>query len=154
MSFEYNRPVPPVPSANVARNLGLLVLRLATGGALLYWHGWKGSLAAWSHIWHKTTWDLPGQLATLGFPIPLPLGLTLVVTALLGSLFLILGLLTRLSAVLLALLAVITALLYRAHPGIAEMAVLYTGACLTISLCGSGAMALDRLLRAVTTRRP
>src|SRR6187402_1706838 len=102
MPLEYNRPAPPPPSLHPARQLGLWVLRLATGGTLIFWHGWREATAGWSHLWHKTEWALPGQLGSLGFPVPLALSLVLVVVSLLGAAFLILGLLTRSSAVLLA----------------------------------------------------
>jgi uncharacterized membrane protein YphA (DoxX/SURF4 family) len=154
MPIDYNRPAPASPARSFARHLGLLGLRLVTGTALQVWHGWREGLLAWSHLWHKTAWDLPAQLAALGFPFSIALAGFLVITTLLGSVLLVLGLLTRLSAVVLAVLAVITAVLYAAYPMVAELAVLYAGACLTIALCGPGAFALDRLLRLVATKRP
>lgn len=153
MPLEYNRPAPPAPSLHPARQLGLLVLRWATGGTLIFWHAWREATAGWSYLWHKTTWSLPAQIGNLGFPAPLAVSIALVVIALLGAVFVMLGLLTRSSAALLALLAMATAFLYSAYPSVAENAVHYAGSCLAIALCGPGTLALDRLLRAFVRRR-
>lgn len=153
MPLEYNRPAPPAPSVHPARQLGLLVLRLTTGGTLILWHAWREAAAGWSHLWHKSPWTLPTHLAELGFPFPLAVSIALVVTAFLGAIFVLLGLLTRSSSVLLATLAMATAFLYAAYPATAEIAVLYAGACLAIALCGPGVLALDSLLRTLIRRR-
>lgn len=153
MPLEYNRPAPPPPSVHPARQLGLLVLRLTTGGTLILWHGWREAVAGWSHLWHKTPWILPGNLASMGFPFSLAVALALVVISLLGAAFVLLGLLTRTSAVVLAALAMVTAFLYAADPGVSENAVHYAGSCLAIALCGPGTLAMDALLRAFTRRR-
>ena len=129
------------------------MLRFVAGGCLLTAHGLGGGLAAWSHIWHKTPWGLPGQLADLGFPFALPLGIALILFTLLGGLFLILGLLTRSSALVMGLMTLVAALLYRSLPGVAETAILYTGICVAIFLGGPGALSLDHLLRAATKRK-
>ncbi len=154
MPLDYTRSAAPVPASHsFTRHLGLLLLRLTAGGSLLIWYGWREGLSAWSHVWHKTPWAIPGQLATLGFPLPLALAITLVVLTLLGSLFIMLGLLTRLSALALGLVAAVTALLYTAYPEIEEQALLYTGLCLAISLTGPGLYAIDQVLRLTTKRR-
>ena len=152
MPLDHSR-TPAAPTSNIPRNLGLFILRVTVGGCLLVSHGWGGGIAAWSHIWHKSAWDLPGQLAILGFPLSLPLGIALIIFTLLGGLFLIFGLLTRTSALALALLASITAVLFRAYPGVAETAVLYAGTCGAIFLSGPGGLSLDYWLRAATKRR-
>lgn len=155
MLADYSRPAPTtVRSTPMTRHLGLLLLRLTAGLSLLCWYGGREALAAWSNIWHKTSWALPGQLVTLGFPLAWPLAVFLVILTLLGSVFIILGLLTRLSALALGMTAAITALLFTAHPTIEEHALLYAGLCFAISLCGPGLFALDSLLRAKPSRRP
>lgn len=154
MTTDYSRTA-PVASTNAAtRHLGLLILRLTAGGSLLFWYGGRQALVGWSHIWHKTPWALPGQLTSLGFPLGVPTAIFLVVLTLLGSLFVMIGLLTRLSALSLGLVASVTALLFTAHPAIEEPAILYTGLCLAISLCGPGLLALDEVLKSKSRRRP
>ena len=153
MPPDHTRSTGTPPTPGILLNLGLLILRFVAGGCLLAAHGWGGGLAAWSHIWHKTPWGLPGQLADLGFPFALPLGISLILFTLLGGLFLILGLLTRSSALVMGLMTLMAALLYRAFPGVAETAILYTGICVAIFLGGPGACSLDHLLRAATKRR-
>ena len=150
---DYPRPAPTASSSPLARHCGLLVLRLTAGGSLLFWYGGREAMGAWSHVWQKTPWALPGQLTALGFPAGLTLALLLVSLVLLGSLFIILGLLTRLSAITLGLVSLTTAFLYTAFPEIEEQALLYTGICLAICLSGPGLFALDRVLRATAGRR-
>lgn len=153
MPPDYSRSAPAAAPPALSRQLGLLLLRLTAGTSLLFWYGGREALAAWSHIWHKTPWTLPGQLAALGFPLAWPVAVFLVILTLLGSAFVILGLLTRLSAFALGLTATVTALLFTAHPAIEEHALLYAGLCFAISLCGPGLFALDRVLRSTASRR-
>lgn len=154
MPLDYTRPAPAVPAPALARNFGLLLLRLTAGGSLLFWYGGREGLAAWSHIWHKTPWGLPGQLTTLGFPLALPVGFTLVILTLLGAFFMVIGFLTRLSSVAMGLIALVTAFLFTAYPDIEEEALLYTGLCFAICLCGPGMFAMDQVLKVSTNRRP
>ncbi len=153
MPLDHSRPASSPPSPSILLNLGLLVLRIVAGSCLLAAHGWEAGRAAWSHIWHKTPWGLPGQLADLGFPFSLPLGIAMILLTLLGGLFLILGLLSRSSALVMGLMTLMAALLYRAFPSAAETAVLYTGIFVALFLGGPGAFSLDYGLRAATRRR-
>jgi len=152
MPFEYTRATPAAPSFLISRQLGLLLLRLTAGGSLLYWHAGGQIPAAWSHIWHKTPWELPGQLASLGFPLPLPLAILAILLVLLGALGLVVGLLTRLSAILLGIITGLTALLYFHYPAILEPAILLSGLCFALCLTGPGTFAIDHLLRHATRR--
>lgn len=153
MPLDHSRTTAAPPTPGILLNLGLLVLRIVAGSCLLAAHGWAGGLAAWSHIWHKTPWTMPGQLADLGFPFSLALGIALVLFTLLGGLFLILGLLSRSSALVMGLMTLMTAVLYRAFPPLAETAILYTGISVAIFLGGPGAFSLDHWLRTATKRR-
>jgi uncharacterized membrane protein YphA (DoxX/SURF4 family) len=152
MTTDYPRSSPAqVPRLSL--HVGLLVLRITTGGSLIAWHVAREGIGGWAHIWDKTSWTLPVALASLGFPVALPLAISLVVITLLGSFFMMLGLLTRLSAFVLMALAIVTALLYHAFPATAQLAVLYAGSFLAIALCGPGLFACDRVLRQLSQRR-
>ncbi len=151
MPFQYSR-APTAVTSPVSRQIGLLILRITVGGSLLYWQLARELPAAWSNIWQKTGWELPGQLAALGFPLPFPLAVSLVLLVLLSALAIAIGLLTRFSAVLMGSICVITALLYRHHPQVVQSALLLAGACAAICFCGAGHLAADRLLRAATRR--
>ena len=153
MAIDYSRSAPAAAPTPITRHLGLLLLRLTAGGSLLFWYGGRQAITGWNHIWHKTPWDLLGQLTALGFPLSLTVGIFLVILTILGSTFIMLGLLTRLSAMALGMVGAVTALLYTAYPEIEEQALLYTGLCLAISLCGAGPFALDTLLRSTAGRR-
>lgn len=152
MPLDYNRPAQGTP-ASPLRQIGLLILRLTTATTLLLTHGIGQSLAGWHHIWHKTPWSLPTQLTQLGFPAPTFCAIALLILSQLSAIFILLGLLTRLSSTLLAIIAALTALLYHAYPNVLEPALLYTGCSLALALSGPGSLALDRLLRADHQRR-
>ena len=154
MAIDYSRSAPATAPTSITRHLGLLLLRFTAGGSLLFWYGGRQAITGWNHIWHKTPWALPGQLAGLGFPLSLTVSIFLVILTILGSTFIMLGLLTRLSAIAMGVVAAVTALLFTAYPEIEEQALLYTGLCFAISLCGAGPFAVDKLLRSSTSRRP
>ena len=152
MTIDYSRTT-PAQAPKWAHHVGVLILRVATGGSLIAWHCAPKAMAGWAHIWDKTPWPFPDELANMGFPMALPLALSLVVITLLGSIFIILGLLTRPMAFVLAVFSIVTALLYHSYPTTAPMAVLYAGSFLAIALCGPGLFACDRALRALSQRR-
>ncbi|MDB6069271.1 MAG: hypothetical protein JWL81_442 [Verrucomicrobiales bacterium] len=154
MPLEYSRPPQPAPPApSLLRNLGLMALRITLGAPLLFCHAWPQGRAGWSHLWYKTPWELPPQLTSLGFPLPLAIALTLTVLAIIGSLFILIGLLTRTSAAVLSAISLLSAFLYNAYPAVAEVSFLYGGAFIALCLCGPGAIALDHILRSLTKRR-
>ncbi len=117
--MEYYRtpPVHPPGFHSLLQALGLLLLRITAGLSLLTWHGWRETFGAWLHLWRKTTWSFPETLGSLGFPWPIPFAVALVIIGVLCSIFLILGLLTRISAALLGVAAITSAILYPPEPG-------------------------------------
>lgn len=152
--MEYYRTPPSHPQGFQAllQASGLLLLRLTVGLNLLIWHGWRESFGAWLHLWRKTPWAFPETLASLGFPWPIPVAVTLVTVGVLGSIFLILGLLTRISATVLATAAVTAAILYQAYPDRSEKYLLYAGAYAVLVISGSGWLSADGLLRRTIRR--
>lgn len=162
--MEYHRPSPvhrPTPAVSPAtvglpslmRATGLLVLRLAAGLSLLGWHGWREAYGAWFHLWRKTSWSFPSTLGAMGFPWPVPSAVTLVAIGVLCSVFLVLGLLTRVSAILLGTAAVTAAFLYKAYPDRAEKYLLYAAIYLVLLISGPGWLSADGLLRRAAVKR-
>lgn len=152
--MEYYRtpPVHPPGFQSLLQALGLLLLRLTAGLNLLLWHGWRETFGAWLHLWRKNPWPLPETLGSLGFPWPLPVAVALVVIAVFSSIFLILGLLTRISAALMAVAAITSAVLYQAYPERAEKYLLYAGIFAVLLISGPGWLSTDGLLQRSTRR--
>ncbi len=122
-------------------DIGLLALRVATGGLMMVSHGWD-KLSNF------------GDKVAAGFPDPFGIG----VTASLGlatfaeffcSLLVIVGLATRLAAT--QLIATMAVAAFIAHSGdifggAGELAAVYLGASVAVFLCGPGRFSLDRLV--------
>ena len=126
-------------------SLGLLVLRIGAGGMMAAGHGW-GKLVAFG--------DLAGK-----FPDPIGVGsqlsLALVVFAeLLCSIFVVLGLATRLTAFPPFFTMAVAAFVIHADDPWAkkELAFLYAVSFLTLMLAGGGRYSLDSMLG--RTRKP
>ncbi len=120
-------------------SLGLLILRLGTGGLLFYGHGWGKLLHFGSRI-H-------------GFSNPIGLGpeasFVLVVFAeAVCSTLVALGLWTRLAAIPIVIFAIVAVFGQHWHDPFAkkELALLYGIPALTIALTGAGTFSLDTLL--------
>lgn len=123
----------------VVQSLGLLILRLGAGGLLLYGHGW-GKLAHYA--------ERAPQFAD-----PIGLGpvasFTLVVFAeALCSLFVILGLATRLAAIPVIIFLLVAFFIQHAADPFAkkELALAYLVPFLTLLLTGGGRFSLDTLM--------
>lgn len=115
-------------------DIGLLILRLFMGGFM-----------AWLHGWPKLNRVLQGQ--EVQFPDPLGLGselsFYLIVGAELGlAILLVLGVLTRISALSLAFAMGVAAFVHHAGDPFAEreLALLYLGGYLTLAITGPGDM--------------
>ena len=126
-------------------SLGLLVLRVGVGLMMLLGHGW-GKLAGFAGLADR-------------FPDPLGLGpqVTLVLAVLaeaVCSLLLVLGLGTRVAAVLPLTTMVVAALVVHAADPWAkkELALLYAVPFLTLLLAGGGRFALERVVRVQVKR--
>lgn len=150
--MEYYRSPQSAPPGFLTRSIPLLVLRLSAGLSLLLWHGWRETFGAWLLLWRKTPWAFQETVAARGFPAPLPLSIALVIIGVLGSVFLILGLLTRVSSALLCVGAVTAAALYQADPDRAEKYLLYAAVYLVLVLSGPGQLSADTLLRRTVKR--
>lgn len=121
-------------------NPGLLLLRLFVGAAMIT-HGWPklfGGLGAFTEA-----------VAGMNLPAPAVLAFLAALSESLGALFLLLGLLTRPAAALLACTMAVAAFVALGGKPFAarELALFYLCAALCFTLKGAGKWSLDHLLR-------
>jgi uncharacterized membrane protein YphA (DoxX/SURF4 family) len=141
----YRNPHVPPPGLLI-RDVGLLILRWCAGLALILFHAWDEVIAGWKHVWEKTAWPYAVEIAERGFPLPEAVAFASAVAALLGSMFLVSGLLCRISALILLLSTTVAIFLYGRVPDLGEKLVLYAGIYLVILICGPGRFSLDAIL--------
>ena len=112
------------------------------------------------HGWQKLTEVGPANfgrqaLANLGVPLPVFMGYVVTLAELIGGILLIVGLLSRLAALILAIEMVFTTLLVKINVGFiappgsgsgAELDLILLAAFLTILLVGPGRLSLDELV--------
>jgi len=144
--MDFHRNPHASPPGLLVRDAGLLVLRWAAGLALIFFHAWDEIMAGWRHVWEKTAWPYAAEIADRGFPLPEAVAIASAAAALLGSVFLVSGLLCRISALVLLLCALVAIFLYGRIPEIGEKVMLYAAIYLVLVLCGPGRFSFDALL--------
>jgi putative oxidoreductase len=129
-----------------AASLGYLFLRVSAGGMIFYIHGWH-KLEGWiSYLQHGTPWKLVEEVAGMHFPAPLASAVAATLVQFICSLFIVVGLFTRINAALLLCAlsgAILQNLLAGRDP---QLAVLYSLVVLTIVFMGAGKYSLDARL--------
>ena len=130
-------------SNSLALAVGHLVFRVAAGLMIFFIHGWH-KLEGWiAWLQHGTPWKLAEEVAEMHFPAPLASALGATLAQFICSLFLLLGLFTRINATLLVGvlgMAILQNLLSDRDP---QLAVLYTLIVLTLAFMGGGRFSLD-----------
>jgi len=123
--------------------LGHLFLRVSVGLMIFYIHGFH-KLEGWiSYLRHGTPWKLAEEVAGMGMPAPMLAAVFATVVQFVCSLFVIVGLFTRINATLLAGAlggAILQNLLAGRDP---QLAVLYTLAVVSLVFLGGGRLSLD-----------
>jgi putative oxidoreductase len=137
-----------------AATFGHLFLRVSAGTMIFYIHGLH-KLEGWiAYLQHGTPWTLAEEVAGMHFPAPLASAVAATLVQFICSLFVILGLFTRINAILLfgALSgAILQNLLAGRDP---QLAILYTLVVLTLAFIGGGRISLDARLVAKTEQSP
>src|SRR5437016_8834609 len=135
-----------------AATFGHLFIRISAGLMIFYIHGWH-KLEGWiAYLQYGTPWTLAGEVAGMHFPAPLASAVAATLVQFICSLFIIVGLFTRINAILLfgALSgAILQNLLAGRDP---QLAILYTLVVLTLAFMGGGRISLDARLFAKTER--
>ena len=129
-----------------AATFGHLFLRISSGLMIFYIHGWH-KLEGWiTYLQNGTPWKLAEEVAGMHFPAPLASAVAATIVQFICSLFIIIGLFTRINAILLfgALSgAIVQNLLAGRDP---QLAILYTLVVLTLAFIGGGRISLDAKL--------
>lgn len=144
--MDYYRQPPTTLPVALVRDSCLLILRLTAGGVLLMFH-WREALAAWQFVWHKQPWDYLESIRASAFPLPEAVACGSTVLGLLCAVFIVTGMLTRISALVLLALTAVTFFLYMWVPVVAEVTMLYGGLLLVLFISGPGTLSCDALLR-------
>ena len=113
---------------------------------IFYIHGWH-KLEGWiAYLQHGTPWKLVEEVAGMHFPAPLASAVAATLVQFICSLFIVVGLFTRINAALLLCAlsgAILQNLLAGRDP---QLAVLYSLVVLTIVFMGAGKYSLDARL--------
>lgn len=138
----YSRPPDRAPTL---ASLSLLLFRIGCGSALLYFHGWDSAVAAWNRIWKAQPWPLIEHLESINYPFPLVLSVAAAIVCVIAPLSVILGFLTRLSALLIVavILFVLPVSLGGGAPLAQELSLFYLLAFFLLVLQGGGSFGLD-----------
>jgi putative oxidoreductase len=133
-------------TGNFPATCGHLVLRVAGGLMIFYVHGWH-KLEGWiAYLQHGTTWKLAEEVAEMHFPAPLASAVAATLVQFVCSLLLVVGLFTRVNALLLSGVlgvAILQNLLAHRDP---QLAILYTLIVITFVFMGGGRLSFDAWL--------
>lgn len=135
-----------VDSNGTAATFGHLFLRVLAGGMIFYIHGLHKLEGLIAYYQHGTPWTLAEEVAGMHVPAPLVAAAAATVVQFVCSLFIVVGLFTRINAALLAGAlggAILQNLLAARDP---QLAILYTLVVVTILIAGGGRYSLDAKL--------
>jgi len=137
----------------MAASFGHLFFRVSVGLMIFYIHGLH-KLEGWiAYRQQGTTWTLAVEVAGMHFPAPLASAVAATLVQFICSLFIIVGMFTRINAALLAGAlsgAILQNLLANRNP---QLAILYTLVVVTLIFIGGGKYSLDARLLSVTKRQ-
>lgn len=125
-----------------------LILRLAVGIVMAV-HGWQKFSSG------SDGWLGGGMLTGLGFPAPVAFAWLVMLVELVGGIFLILGLFSRLSGILITIVLLVAIITVKSKIGLiagqgggagAELDLALAASALAVALLGPGGLSLDRML--------
>jgi len=135
--------------------VGVILLRIGAGLALMYLHGWNLAITVWQHLWNQAPWEAIATVEKAGLPLPKVLAVVGAVVAAFTGVSWILGFVTRLSSAIFLPVTAIT-LLVANRTGdnqAAELCILYFFIALTLLFNGSGWLAMDTLFKQRQARK-
>lgn len=132
----------PLPS--IIRSTGGAILRIGAGSMIAVEHAWPQVLAGAAHVWKKSPWPLVDTVDAFGAPFPQVTTPTLTLITFAASIALATGLLTRVSAITLLFLALVSYRWAWTH-GAAELFLLYILTFVSLVFLGGGHFSLDAL---------
>ena len=133
-----------------AANFGHLFFRVSAGLMIFYIHGLH-KLEGWiAYVQHGTPWTLAEEVAGMHMPAPLASAVAATLAQFICSLFIVVGLFTRINAALLVCAlcgAILQNLLASRDP---QLAILYTLVVATLVFLGGGKYSLDARISSKT----
>ena len=135
-----------------AANFGHLFFRVAGGLMIFYIHGLHKLEGGIAYLQHGTPWTLAEEVAGMHFPAPLASAVAATLVQFICSLFIVVGLFTRINAALLVCAlsgAIMQNLLAARDP---QLAILYSLVVLTLVFLGGGKYSLDAMLISMAER--
>jgi putative oxidoreductase len=150
-------PPPPTPLSEIAsgflRDLGLLLGRVLAAWVLVIFHAWGEIGAGYRHFFGpKDPWPLSEAIAQTVLPAPLPVAVVLTVSLWAVAIAFAAGLLTRVAALVLLLVAAMTSVV--APDQVQESAAAYAAVAVILLLAGPGRFSLDALVARRRTPKP
>jgi putative oxidoreductase len=143
-----------VEPTGAAANFGHLFLRVSAGLMIFYIHGLH-KLEGWiAYLQHGTPWTLAEEVAGMHMPAPLASAVAATLVQFICSLFIVVGLFTRINAALLVCAlsgAICQNLLASRDP---QLAILYTLVVVTLVFLGGGKYSLDARISSKTEIKP
>ena len=138
------RPDTPAPST-LGWDFSLLLIRVVTALTLIFFHAYSELIDAWRGVWYEDKWPLLDTVAALGLPAPVAVAATAAIALALACTGLILGLVTRISALVIGVLAAgsLFIAMGSAEAFGAETSVLYLLLAAVLFLRGSGMFGID-----------
>jgi len=127
----------------LAASLGHLFLRVSAGLMIFYVHGWHKLEGGIAYFQNGTPWKLVEEVTGMHAPAPLASAIAATLVQFICSLFVVVGLFTRINAALLVCAlsgAILQNLLAGRDP---QLAILYTIAVITLVFIGGGKYSLD-----------
>jgi putative oxidoreductase len=132
---------------------GLCALRVCFGLSLVWFYGWSKLISAANHFLHGQDWKFISIVASLGFPLPAVFATMSTLVESVGGILLAAGLLTRISAGMLAFNMLVAVSLHVRAGQTPEPASLYLFWALATTVSGGGYYSLDAKLRSYRSRR-
>jgi len=143
-----------VEPTGAAVNFGHLFLRVSAGLMIFYIHGLH-KLEGWiAYLQHGTPWTLAEEVAGMHMPAPLASAVAATLVQFICSLFIVIGLFTRINAALLVCAlsgAILQNLLASRDP---QLAILYTLVVVTLVFLGGGKYSLDAHISSKNETKP
>jgi putative oxidoreductase len=130
-------------SVSDAHAWGQLILRVSVGLMIFYIHGWHKLKGGMAHLRQGTSWNLAEEVSAMHLPAPVVMAFAATLVQLICPLFLAVGLLTRLNAVLLTgtlSTAILQNVLARRDP---QLPILYVLILIEMIFLGGGRFSLD-----------
>jgi len=123
-------------------DLGNLILRVVSGASMIIFHSW-GKLIGLFNFLNGKPWKFVEAVQIIGLPLPVLFAILATLIEFVGSILVILGLFTRVSAIGLALVMLFAIYFHIITKTSAELALIYLSIFVFLAITGAGKFSLD-----------